>query len=203
MTNDKSQIPNDKPQEAVRGARAPVTMEAAVWALVGVGALALRLARLGAAPLSAPEAREALLAWQAVTGQGMPGSTAYSPFLFSANALLFLLFGAADATARLWPAVFGAALVLTPLLFRRRVGRVGALGAGAYLALSPTALLASRQLDGAVVAAAGLMAALGGVVRLRETRERRWLVLSAAGLALALASSSAAYGLALVLILPG
>jgi hypothetical protein len=78
---------------------------------------------------------------------------------------------------------------------------VGALAAGLYLALSPTALLASRQLDGAVVAAVGVMVLLGGLVSFRDTSERRWLILAAAGLALALTSSPAAYGLLLPLAL--
>ena len=66
---------------------------ALVWILVAVVALALRLAHLDSAPLNGSEAREAMLAWRAVTGRGTPG-TGYSPLLFAANALLFALCGA-------------------------------------------------------------------------------------------------------------
>ena len=174
------------------------TLEAALWVLVALAALALRLAHLDAAPLNEHEAHEAMLAWRAVTGQGMPQAS-YSPLLLAANALLFTLCGASDAIARLWPALLGSALPLTPLLFRQRIGRVGALAAGLYLALSPTALVAARQLDGAVLAAVGGMLFLGGLLRFLDTDTRSWLTLSAGGLALAVTSSPSAYGLLLTL----
>ncbi|MEA3341273.1 MAG: hypothetical protein U9R15_15015 [Chloroflexota bacterium] len=178
-----------------------ITIEAALWVLVALAALVLRLSHLDAAPLNVYEAREAMLAWRAVTGQGMPQS-GYSPLLFAANALLFTLCGASDAIARLWPAFLGSALPLTPLLLRRRIGRVGALAAGLYLAFSPTALVAARQLDGAVLAAVGAMLFLGGLLRFLDTFDtngRSWLTLSAGGLALAVTSSPSAYGLLLTL----
>ncbi|MFQ6101721.1 MAG: hypothetical protein ACE5OS_10885 [Anaerolineae bacterium] len=175
-----------------------ITLETVLWALIALIALALRLSHLDAAPLNVREAREAMLAWRSVTGQGMPQAD-YSPLLFAANALLFALCGAGDGLARLWPALFGSALALTPLLLRRRIGRVGALVTGTYLAFSPTALFASRQLDGAVVAAVGGMVLLGGLARFFDTERRPWLTLSAGGLALAVTSSPSAYGLLLAL----
>jgi uncharacterized protein (TIGR03663 family) len=179
-----------------------ITLEMVLWATVGVLALVLRLVHLGAAPLAASEAHEAMLAWRAVTGQGMPEagySVDYSPVLFVANSALFTLCGAGDALARLWPALLGGALALTPLLFRQRIGRVGGLAAGLYLAISPTALFASRQLDGAVLAALGGVVLLGGGLRFFEAGSRRWLVLAAVGSALAVTSTSAFYGMALAL----
>jgi uncharacterized protein (TIGR03663 family) len=170
----------------------------ALWIVVAVVAFALRLARLDAALLSGREAHEAILAWRAVSGQGMPGA-GYSPLLFVANALLFALCGAGDGLARVWPALLGGALALTPLLFRQRIGRVGALAAGLYLALSPTALFASRQVDGTAMAAVGGMVFLAGLVRFFDTDRRAWLTLAAGGLGLAVASSSAVYGLLLAL----
>jgi len=179
--------------------RAPrITTEAALWMLIAVLALVLRLAHLDAAPLSAREAREAMLAWRAVAGQGMPEG-GFSPVLFVADALLFALCSASDGLARLWPALLGGALALTPFLLRQRIGRLGALVTGLYLALSPTALFTARQLNGAVVAAVGGMTVLGGVVRFFDTGRRPWLTLSAGGLALAVASSPSAYGLILTL----
>ena len=169
-----------------------------MWIIIVVLALALRLTHLDVAPLNASEAREAMLAWR--VGQSFQTAN-YSPLLLAANTLLFTVCGASDALARLWPALFGSVLALTPFLLRRRIGRVGALAAGLYLTLSPTALLASRQLDGAVVAAVGAMAFLGGLVSFRDTDRRSWLILAAAGLALALTSSPTAYGLLLPLAL--
>jgi len=200
MTNDEWRMTN----------RPTITVEMALWVLIAVVALALRLAHLDAAPLNADEAREAMLAWRAATGVGqpfqaagrlesLPHASGYSPLLFAANALLFTLCGASDTLARLWPALFGSALALTPLLLRRRIGRVGALAAGLYLAFSPAALFASRQLDGTVVAAVGGMVFLGGLLRFFDTGVSRWLILSTGGLALAVTASPSAYGLLLVL----
>lgn len=183
-----------------------ITLETGLWILIGVVALVLRLGHLDAAPLGEAEAREALLAWRAVTGEGMPTGD-YTPPLFALNALVFALQGggASDAAARLWPALFGSLLPLTPALLRRRIGRVPALAAGLYLALSPTPLFASRQLDGAVVAAVGWMAFLGGLVCFldvgKDTDKRPWLILLAVGLALAVTSSPLAYGALLTLAL--
>ncbi|MBE9508788.1 MAG: hypothetical protein IMY86_12155, partial [Chloroflexi bacterium] len=192
MTNPITR-PIDQPTN-----RPTVTVETALWALVVVVALTLRLTHLDAAPLNSHEAHEAMLAWRAVTGRGMPEGD-YSPLLFAANALLFFLCGASDALARLWPALLGGALALVPFLFRRRVGRVGALVAGLYLAISPTVLFASRQLDGAILAAAGGMTFLGGIVRFSDAEKRCWLTLSSVGLALAVTANSSAYGLLLAM----
>lgn len=179
------------------GPRAWARSEVALWVLVAVLAFALRLTALGAAPLGAGEAREAALAWRAATGRGMPSEAGYSPLLLAANAALFWLVGASDAAARLWPALCGGMLALTPLLLRRRLGGWGALAAGLCLAVSPTALVASRRVDGAVLAALGVMALIGGVARCLETGRRGWLVAAGLGLALAVASDSSAYGLLL------
>ena len=182
-----------------------LSVEMALWVLVAALALVLRLVRLDAAPLNAQEAREAMLSWRAATGQGMPEGP-YSPVLLALNALLFTLCGTSDSLARLWPALLGSALVLIPWLLRQRIGRVGALVAGLYLALSPTTLVASRQLDGATLVALGGMALLGGLVRFVETDPRAtacrlWLGFSAGGLALAVTSSPSAYGMLLSMAL--
>ncbi len=177
-----------------------LTYEHVLWALIVLVALAMRVARLGAAPLTAGEAREALLAWRAATGQGMPLAT-YNPMLFAANSLLFTLFGTSDALARLMPMLFGVCLVLVPILFRRHLGRVGALASGLYLAVSPTALIASRQLDGTVIGGAATMAFLGGMLRLLETGRRHWLTFAAVGLGLAVTAGTTVYGVLLPLAL--
>jgi len=181
------------PQSAFR-----ITLEVGLWAVVAVVALALRLYSLDAAPLDAREAREAMLAWRAVARLGMPQAD-YSPVLLAANALVFTLCAVSDSIARLWPALMGGVLALTPCLFRQRIGRVGALVAGLYLAFSPSALSASRHLDGTIVAAAGVMVFLGGLLRFFDTEKRSWLTWSVMGLALAVTSSPAAYGLLLAM----
>ena len=205
MNQDKEQKPTIHPVAQRTSSTDPtdhllasrLTVETALWILVAVVALTLRLAHLDAAPLNSHEAREAIFAWRAVTGQGMP-ATSYSPLLFSVNTLLFTLCGTSDKLARLWPALCGSVLALTPFLLRRHIGRVGALVTWLCLAFSPTLLSASRQLDGAVITALSGMVVLGSLVRFfddqggKETGGRTWLALAAGGFALAVTSSSSA-----------
>jgi len=174
-------------------------VETGLWILVGLAALSMRIAQLDGAPLSGDEAEAAAMAWRAAQGDGLPVSD-YNPLLLAANSLTFLLFGAGDGLARSWPVVFGTLLVLTPLLWRRFLGRRAALAAGVYLALSPTALVASRRLDGTVIGAAGAMVALGALVRWFETKDSLWLTVSAIGLAIGLSGGASLYGLVLPLI---
>lgn len=181
-------------------------LETALWVLLVAVALTMRLANLGSLPLGLSEAHEAILSWRAVNDQSAAQTTVasgYSPFLLAVNALLFSLFEGGDGLARLWPAFFGTALTLTPLLLRKRLGHIGALVAGFCLAFSPTALVASRQLNGAVIAAFGVMACMGGLIRFVETNQRFWLALSAVGLALGLTSSPSVYGILSPLLLAG
>jgi uncharacterized protein (TIGR03663 family) len=178
--------------------RQRLTIEASLWGVVVATALALRLSHLGLAPLTAREAHEATLAWRAASGQGFPTGD-YSPLLLAANSLLFTLFSSGDVLARLIPALFGALLACTPLLLRRHVGRVGALASGLHLAVSPTALAASRQLAGTAVAATGVMVCVGCLACFIETHSRNWLTFAAVGLALAVSSGATAYALLLPL----
>jgi len=175
------------------------TLETGLWILVGLVALSLRLAQLDGAPLTASEAEAALQAWRGANGGALPVGD-YNPFLLAANSLVFVLFVASDGLARLWPVLFGTVLALTPALLKRALGRAGALTAGIYLALSPTALVASRQLDGTVIGAAGAMVCVGAAVRWVETRRRGWLPWSAIGLALGLSGGASFYGVVLPLV---
>ncbi len=159
----------------------------------------LRLVDLATAPLSAAEASQALAAYVASRGGGV--GIEGPPLLYHFNVLLFALFDGGDALARLVPALAGIGLVLTPLLLRRYLGRWGALGAGLFLALSPTATLASRTLDGTTLAALGVMVMLGAAARFLETYRPRWIALSGLALAVALTAGPASWGLLLGLVI--
>lgn len=178
------------------------SLEKILWVLLLFLAAALRLVSLGAAPLSSAEAVQALAAYQAAHGGGIPPQAQeISPFLFHANVLLFALFRGGDGLARLVPALCGVGLVLTPLLLRRYLGPWGALGSGLMLALSPTLLALSRTLDGAIPAALGVMLLVGAVARYLDSYRSAWIPLGGAGLALALTAGPAAWGLLLGLAL--
>src|SRR5205823_1554764 len=111
--------------------RAPaLRVEHLVWALVLLVAALFRLVDLGGTPLSAAEEGRALESWSVAQGRltgGWPGGV-----LDALTALLFRLFGGADATARIAPAVAGVLLVASFSLLRPHIGRGAALLAALF-----------------------------------------------------------------------
>lgn len=177
----------------------PRRLEGCLWAVLAFLAAAVRVTGLAAAPLSSAEATQALAAYVAARGMGAQaaGTHTIAPLLFHLNTLLFILFDGGDGLARLVPALAGVGLVLTPLLLRRYLGRWGALGTGLLLALSPTAIFFSRTLDGAVIAALGVMLLVGCVARFLDTWRSGLVTLGGLGLAVALTAGPGVWGLLL------
>jgi len=169
-----------------------LTGETALYIVLGLLALALRLMSLGAHPLDTVEASQALAAWQLVAGQPVQ-PVGYSPLLFVGNVLTFTLFGASDFSARLAPVFFGMVVVLAPALFRHWLGRWGALLAALFLAVSPTSVYYSRHLSGEIAVLACAMLLLAGVAHFLETRRVRALEGATVALALLLTAGPGAY----------
>ncbi len=124
------------------------TVEVALWSLIGVGSLVLRLWNLGGAPLTNVEATNALSSLALAHGESI---STHNPFFTTLQALAFSLFGATDFSARLPIAIVGALLCLAPALLRRQMGPRHTLIFGGLLALSPTLIFASRQAEGALL----------------------------------------------------
>ncbi len=162
-------------------------------------ALALRFNQLGLAPLTDAEAREALAAlhWN------RPDLTPLSPLYHTLTAATFWLLGADNVTARLWPALAGALLALTPALFRDRLGRGAALLTGLFIALSAGLVAASRSADGLTLV---LLTGLAGVGVLRLSvqngLDKARLTVAGVLLGLALTGGGAFLTGALILGLP-
>jgi hypothetical protein len=173
-----------------------LTIEKAAYAGAVLLASLSRLIRLGASPLSPPEAAQALPALSAATGREFDLIGA-SPLLFSLQRTLFVSFGASDVWARWWPAMLGG---LAPLLYyclRRPLGRGGALAAAYLWAASPMAVFGARlglgyglvpTLALAVVAGLALSADRDG-----PSRHGLGLVLAGGSLGLLLTSGPGAY----------
>jgi predicted membrane-bound mannosyltransferase/sugar lactone lactonase YvrE len=110
----------------------------------------------------------------------------HGPILFHFTALNYHLFGPNDFTARIYTAVLGILMVMMPLLFRRWIGRWGALLASIMLLISPLLLYYHRYirhdtpsiLAGMVMFYAAMMYLSGPE---NQRRRAHWLyVLSAA-----------------------
>ncbi|MBI3915315.1 MAG: TIGR03663 family protein [Chloroflexi bacterium] len=124
--------------------------------------------------------------WNLYTGRGYQHNPIYhGPFLYLVTAGTFVLFGDTDTTARLPNALIGIILVALPWLFRKWLGRKGALVTSALLLISPAVLYYSRfnRHDIYVELFVLLMALC--IFKYFDDRAEKWLIASATFLALA------------------
>jgi uncharacterized protein (TIGR03663 family) len=186
--------------EEVRESAPWLTVERLGYLIAGLLAAALRFAQLGLRPLNEAEAVQALAALRFAEGtlQSAPAGTV--PGLFTGNVLAFTLLGTGDAVARWLPALAGVILVLLPYGLRHRLGRGGALAASFLLALSPSALYFSRNLDGAIVVAACGLALVVGLVNVIDRRRPGYLYLAAGALGLGVSAGPGIYTVLLIVV---
>ncbi len=184
-----------------RGWFATVRVETLAWAVVALAALLVRAIQLGSAPLDAREAAQAMAALRFAGGEALAAGDIADPLVFGGTALSFALFQATDAAARLVPLLGGIGLALSPLLFRHRLRRSGALIAAAWLALSPVAVGASRRLDGTALSMLLLVVALAAADRFLLGSRRGYALLAGAALGAALLADSGALVAVLALAL--
>lgn len=122
-----------------------LTREVAAYAGLVVVALFLRLIGLGDKPMHHDESLHATYSWYLYHGAGYQyDPMMHGPFQFHVTALIFVLFGVSEFTARLLPALFGSAIVALPWFLRKELGRFGALVLAAMLTISPSFLYFSR-----------------------------------------------------------
>jgi len=169
-----------------------LTVEVALYILIGMIAAGLRFYALGAQPLRESEAAQALTAWRFYQGN-LKGATGYSPLLFLGNVLGFALLGASEAMARLVPALSGTLLAILPYFLRHRLGRSGALVASILLSLSSSTLFFSRYLGGQIVVAACVLAVLVGFFGYLDSKQPKYAYLTAGALALSLSADPMVY----------
>jgi uncharacterized protein (TIGR03663 family) len=174
-----------------------LTVEVALYILIGMIAAGLCFYALGAQPLGESEAAQALAAWRFYQGNS-EGATGYSPLLFLGNVFTFFLLGASNALARLVPALSGTALAILPYFLRRHLGRSGALVASILLALSPSTLFFSRYLGGPIVVAACVLAVLVGFFGYLDSKQPKYAYLTALALALSLSTAPLIYTFILI-----
>ncbi|GAB4481221.1 MAG: hypothetical protein Kow00124_28750 [Anaerolineae bacterium] len=171
----------ERPTPAIR-----ISAEMLVYVVILVVAVGVRAVRPGAAPLNDAEAAQALAAWNLIDPAAPGQGTIESPLVFAGAALSFTLASLSDGAARFLPMLGGAALAFTPLLFRRQIGPLAALAACAWLAISPTAVIASRQMTGVGLMMLALTAALAAVLAYLQTGGRSPLIATGAALGFAL-----------------
>ena len=122
----------------------------------------------------------------------------HGPALFHATALSFYLFGDSDFSGRIYTALLGVFVVMFPILWRKWLGRWGAILASTMMLISPLILYYNRYIRhdtpsiffGMIMAYCILMYLDGGP---RYRRRAIWLYLFAAAMILNLASKETAF----------
>ncbi len=122
----------------------------------------------------------------------------HGPVLFHATALSYFLFGDSDFTGRLYTAVLGILMVMFPLLFRRWLGKWGALLASLMFLISPLLLYYNRYIRHdtpsiffGLIMVYCILQYLNGSPRFR--RRAYWLYIFAAAMILNLGSKETAF----------
>ena len=178
------------------------TFEHICWLIVGLYAIASRLALLGARPLAPNEAGIALfeyrLSREGLSPLGGEGLT-LPGLIHLTQAALMRLAGANDFTARIGFALCALGLIAVAYTMRRYVGRVGALAVAGLIAISPTVTWLSRSDSMATVALVTALITMR--LFLAFLSSPRFAIAAGMGIGAALTMSSDATGQAIVPIM--
>ncbi|MGC4107458.1 MAG: TIGR03663 family protein, partial [Thermomicrobiales bacterium] len=157
-----------------------LSLESFLWILLIVAAVLTRFWDLGYRALHHDESLHAYYSWVFSNGSQpyVHHPLMHGPFLFHMNALVYLMFGASDATSRFAPALTGVAIVALPWLLRGRrfLGPWGALAAGFMLLISPSFLYYTRYIRHDPYTALGSLLLAIAIFRYLERPQRRWMI---------------------------
>jgi uncharacterized protein (TIGR03663 family) len=168
--------------------------EKAIYLAIFLLAVASRFWDLGARAMSHDESLHALYSYYLYNGSGyVHNPMMHGPFLFHANALVYFLFGDTDFTARIMPAIFGVIMVMSPLLLRRWLGRVGAVIVAILLLISPSILYYSRYIRNDIYIAVWTVLLIAALFHFVRSRKPGWFYVGAAALMFSLATKENAY----------
>ena len=157
--------------------RLTVRGEVIVYLSIVLLALVLRIAQLDVVPLSIHEAQQALAAWRVVYPEAA-GTLIVpeSPLLFALHYLSFSVLGPSEFSARVFTALAGVLLVLSPLLFSRLLGKTRTLILVLLLAFSPSVLATSRADSPVIWTMLVVVVGLWSLWRYRETGHSRFAI---------------------------
>ncbi|MDQ3656371.1 MAG: TIGR03663 family protein [Chloroflexota bacterium] len=159
-----------------------ISVETLVWGILLILAVATRFWNLDYRTLHHDESLHTYYSWVFAAGETpyRHDPLMHGPFLFHANALVYFLFGASDATSRFLPAIAGVLLVGAPWLLRgsRFLGRWGALAAGFMLLISPSFLYYTRYIRHDPYTSLGAIVLCIAIFRYLEKPQRRWMLLA-------------------------
>lgn len=197
ITTDSRPVANaplEKTPPSTKGISIPFRVEFSIYTGLILVALAMRLYDLGGRAVHHDESLHGYFAYQLFNGGGYEHNPLmHGMFLFHSIATSFFLFGDSDFSLRLPMALFGAIIVLIPLLLKPRIGQFGALLAGLFLAFSPSLLYYSRFARNDIFMAAFTLALVGVMWRYMDEQKNRWLYIAAALVAVGFATKETQY----------
>jgi uncharacterized protein (TIGR03663 family) len=168
--------------------------ELPLWIALVALALAVRLYALGDRPFHHDESQDAYFSWIFRTrGDYVYMPILHGPLRFYLTALMYLLFGDSDFTARLAPALMGTGMVACCWLLRPLLGRVAAFSAAVLLAFGPTYLYFSRFAREDIYIAAITLALLAVTFRFLDRPRPHQPALIGALLALSFATKESTF----------
>ncbi len=155
-----------------------ITGEMLLFVVIVILMAVSRLYNLGARVMSHDESLHIYYSWLFSIGQGYQHTpTTHGPLQFHLLALIYLLFGDSDFTARLPHAIAGILTVVLLWKWRRYLGRAGMLVAAGLVLISPYMLYYGRYArNEAFVALLGVLT-LYAILRYLETGKKRHLLL--------------------------
>ncbi len=170
-----------------------------IWLAIFIIAIVTRFAGLGDRVMSHDESLHTYYSYLLYqNGNFSHTPLMHGPILFHVNALMYALFGDDDFTSRLYPAILGVLMVMFPLLFRRWLGRTGAVLAAVMILISPLLLFHHRYMreDTPSIFYTMIMVwctfmYIDGPLNLR--RRARWLYIFAGAMLLSLGSKEVAF----------
>ena len=166
-----------------------VNWEILAWASILTVAVVSRFYALGVRGMSHDESLHAVYSLDLYrSGSYQHNPMMHGPFLFHANALIFLLFGVSDATARVMPALAGIGTIVATWFFRRWIGRTGALLVALLFLFSPSILFHSRYIRNDIYIVFFSMIWVYCMFRFVEERRLKWLYFTVTAMALGFAA---------------
>ena len=163
--------------------------ETVAWAVILVAAVVSRFYELGVRGMSHDESLHAVYSLDLYRrGSYQHNPMMHGPFLFHANAFIYFLFGVSDATARVMPALAGVGSIMAAWLFRRWIGRTGALLTALIFLFSPSILFHSRYIRNDIYIVFFSMMWIYFMFRYVEDRKTKWLYCTVTAMALGFAA---------------
>jgi predicted membrane-bound mannosyltransferase/DNA-binding beta-propeller fold protein YncE len=157
-----------------------LTIEVLIFGLILLAAVVTRFYNLGARAMSHDESLHTYFSYLLYKGQGYQHNPMmHGPLQFHLIALSYFIFGASDFTARIPAATFSILGIATIWIWRRYLGRAGALAAALMALISPFLLYYGRYTREDSYVAVSLFVMLYSILRYFETGKSKYLYLIA------------------------